>query len=41
MQIAMNMELEEFGKDEKLFNYGDVGTKFYMIMKGSVSILIP
>ena len=35
------MELEEFKKDEKLFNHGDIGTKFYMILKGSVSILIP
>ena len=41
IQIAMNMELEEFAKDEKLFSHGDVGTKFYMILKGSVSILIP
>jgi CRP-like cAMP-binding protein len=37
----MNMELEEFEKDEKLFSQGDIGTKFYMIMKGSVSIHIP
>jgi CRP-like cAMP-binding protein len=27
-----------FDEDEVIFNYGDIGTKFYVIIKGKVSI---
>ena len=37
----MNLLLEHFRPGEMIFDYGDVGDKFYIILKGRVSILIP
>ena len=39
--IAMAMKLEIYEKDSKIINYGDPGEKFYMILKGFVSVYIP
>ena len=38
--ICKNMEYESFKKDDIVFNAGEVGTKFYLILKGSVRVLI-
>ena len=35
------MKLEEFGENQIVFNYGEIGTKFFLIIKGSVRVLIP
>lgn len=28
-------------QDEKVFNFGDQGTRFYMILRGNVGVFIP
>ena len=35
------MTLEIFNKDECVFNFGEVGDKFYIILEGKLSVLIP
>ena len=35
------LKYEKFGKESLIFNYGDTGDKFYIILKGKVSVLIP
>lgn len=40
-RISSVLKYENLGKDELLFRHGDRGDKFYIILKGSVSILIP
>jgi len=40
-EIAMNMQMEIFDKDQTIFNIGDPGNKFYIILKGSVGVHIP
>jgi len=35
------MKLEEFKKGEIIFNFGEIGTKFYLTVKGSVKVLVP
>ena len=37
----MNLLLEVFAPGEMVFDYGDIGDKFFIILKGKVSILIP
>ena len=37
----MNMQMEIFDKDQTMFNIGDPGNKFYIILKGSVGVYIP
>ena len=36
--IAICLLLEEFEKDEMIFDQGDYGDKFYVILKGSVGV---
>ncbi len=35
------MEIEDAAKGDFVFQVGDIGTKFYIILQGSVSIQIP
>ena len=35
------MHLEEYSEDEIIFNFGDRGEKFYIILTGSVSVKLP
>jgi ABC-type lipopolysaccharide export system ATPase subunit len=37
----MNMVLGIFQKDQNIFNFGDIGNKFYIIFKGKVGVNIP
>ena len=37
----MNLLLEVFEPDQMVFDYGDKGDKFFIILKGKVSIQIP
>jgi CRP-like cAMP-binding protein len=37
----MNMMVEEYEQGQTLFNCGEVGTKFYIILTGSVGVYIP
>lgn len=41
LDIAMNMTLEEFQVGQNIVKFGEIGHKFYMILKGSVGIFIP
>ena len=38
LEIALSLHLEEVKKDEMLFDEGDPGYKFYIILKGSVEV---
>ncbi|CAI2383968.1 unnamed protein product [Moneuplotes crassus] len=40
-KCAKVMTLEEYKPNKIVFNYGEIGTKFYLIIKGSVNVLIP
>lgn len=35
------MTMEEYEKDDIIINFGEVANKFYIILKGSVSVLVP
>jgi CRP-like cAMP-binding protein len=35
------MKLEVFDAGDVIFNHGDSGNKFYIILKGKVSVSIP
>ena len=35
------MNLEEYSSDDIIFNFGDKGDKFYIILSGSVSVKVP
>lgn len=39
--ISKAILLEEYKKDSMIFDFGDFGDKFFIILKGEVSILIP
>lgn len=41
MNIAMQIKCEKMKSGNIIFKYGERGNKFYVIMKGTVSILIP
>ncbi|CAI2384393.1 unnamed protein product [Moneuplotes crassus] len=40
-KCAKVMKLEEYEANKIVFNYGEIGTKFYLVIKGSVKVLIP
>lgn len=35
------MTLEEFDKDEMVFEFDDVGDKFYIVLEGQVGVDVP
>jgi len=39
--IAEHIKFEFFEEGENVINYGDRGDKFFILIKGEVSILIP
>lgn len=41
VEIAKSLLLETFERDEMIFDYGDEGDKFYIVVQGSVSIRVP
>ena len=41
VEIAKSLLLETFKVDDMIFDYGDEGDKFYIVVAGSVSIRIP
>ncbi len=40
-RICHHLSLENFSADEFVFHYGEVGNKFYILLEGSVGVLIP
>jgi len=36
-----SLKLKKMSKDTKVFDYGDRGKEFYVIMQGAVSIQVP
>lgn len=40
-KVCHFLMLETYDKDQYIFNYGEIGSKFYIILEGSVSVLIP
>jgi CRP-like cAMP-binding protein len=39
--LSIVMKYEKFNKDKLVFKYGDIGDKFFVILNGKVSILLP
>jgi signal-transduction protein with cAMP-binding, CBS, and nucleotidyltransferase domain len=39
--IVQSLTLEHFHHGEVVFNWGDYGDKFYIILRGQVNVLIP
>merc|ERR1719160_1635950 len=40
-EVCRRLGLENFGTGERIFDYGDEGDKFYIILEGRVSIEVP
>lgn len=40
-ELLKKLRYEYGKKDKKIFNYGDMGRKFYIILNGEVSVLVP
>lgn len=40
-EISKSIFLEQYNPGEMLFDYGERGSKFYLVMKGTVNIEIP
>lgn len=40
-ELLKELKFESHNKSDILFNYGDSGKKFYLILSGSVSVLVP
>ena len=40
-EIAQTLTLEEFDKDEMVFEFDDVGDKFYIVLEGQVGVDVP
>lgn len=40
-RLYNSMKYEYFDQGEKVFNYGDIGDKFYIILQGKVSVRVP
>lgn len=40
-ELVHSMTLEHFKPFQHVFEHGSIGTKFYMILQGSVSVTIP
>ena len=39
--ICYNLKYEQFSKDQIIFDYNTIGDKFYIVLAGSVTVLIP
>ena len=40
IDVLQRFQLEEFSKRQTVFEAGDIGTKFYIILKGSFKVLL-
>merc|ERR1719217_59650 len=40
-KVCRHLGLESFGTAERIFDYGDHGDRFYIILEGRVSIEVP
>ena len=40
-EISRHLKFEYFNSNDKVFEYGSIGDKFYLILKGSVSVMLP
>ena len=40
-RICHHLTLESFPANEFVFHYGEAGNKFYILLEGSVGVLIP
>ena len=40
VQVCQELKYEYFGKGEAVFKYGDIGDKFYVILRGEVAVKI-
>mmetsp|Transcript_23704 Transcript_23704/g.23400 ORF Transcript_23704/g.23400 Transcript_23704/m.23400 type:complete len:96 (-) Transcript_23704:559-846(-) len=40
-KVMQHLVLDEMKKEDIVFNIGDLGHKFYIILKGKVNILLP
>ena len=41
MEIIKALLLEKYDKGKQIFDYGDRGDKFYIVLEGSVIVSIP
>ena len=41
LEICKKLRYETYLEDEIVFNYGEYGNKFYIIIEGEVGILVP
>ena len=41
MEIIKALLLEKYDKGQQIFDYGDRGDKFYIVLEGSVIVSIP
>ena len=41
MEIALNILLEQFNKDELVFDFDAIGDKFFILLQGKVGVDIP
>lgn len=41
LELLKKLRYEYGKKNRKIFNYGDMGRKFYIILNGEVSVLVP
>jgi signal-transduction protein with cAMP-binding, CBS, and nucleotidyltransferase domain len=41
VDIANSMEIEEHQKEEMIFDYGVAGDKLYLMINGSVRVMLP
>ena len=39
--ICSRLKVKKTNKGEMLYRYGDVGTKYYIILKGVASVIVP
>lgn len=40
-EVCIGLQYEAHGNDSFIINYGDFGDKFYIILKGTVSVWLP
>ena len=41
LELCMRLRLEEHGPDSIVFNYGEVGSHFYVIIEGKIDVRVP
>ena len=41
LNLVQCLQHEQYGDQDKIFDWGDYGDKFYVVLKGSIRVLIP